>query len=237
MSTLYDFHSHILPNVDDGSASVEESIEMLKRAAEQGIKRVIATPHFYAHHDSPERFLARRERAEKALREAMAEYSDLPELLVGAEVYFFNGMSESDILDRLTIAQKGCILIEMPSSPWSERMYHELEAIWKRRRLIPIVAHIDRYIAPFRTHGILKRLEKLPVTVQANAEFFLNKSTRRMALRMLREDQIHLLGSDCHNLTDRTPNLGEAAECIRQNLGEETLDRIHWYERDVLGER
>ena len=59
MGAIIDFHSHILPGVDDGSQSVQESLAMLKMEAEQGIQHVIATPHFYPKHDSPEHFLER----------------------------------------------------------------------------------------------------------------------------------------------------------------------------------
>ena len=71
MPMVVDFHSHLLPLVDDGSKSIDESIALLRMEAEQGIRRVIATPHFYPQHDSPERFLKRREMAERELREAM----------------------------------------------------------------------------------------------------------------------------------------------------------------------
>ena len=71
MSKCVDFHSHILPSIDDGSRSVEESIGMLRAMAKQGITHVVATPHFYPQHDTPERFLKRRAEAEAALREAM----------------------------------------------------------------------------------------------------------------------------------------------------------------------
>ena len=60
MDRRVDFHSHILPGVDDGSRSVEESLEMLRAVARQGIGTVVATPPFYANHDTPERFLRRR---------------------------------------------------------------------------------------------------------------------------------------------------------------------------------
>ena len=230
-----DFHCHILPGIDDGSKSVEESIAMLKKEAEQGVTHVVATPHFYAHHDSPERFLARRERAEKKLREAMKDYPGLPTLSVGAEIYYFSGISDSDILKQLTIDKKGCILLEMPVSLWSESMYREIGDIPAKQGLTPIIAHVDRYIGPFRTHGIPERLEKLPVYVQANAGFFLRSTTRGMALRMLKENRIHLLGSDCHNMSTRVPNLGSAAEVIRKRLGQETLDRISSCEKEILG--
>ena len=100
---------------------------------------------------------------------------------------------------------------------------------------MPIIAHIDRYIGPFRTGPILKRLEQLPVMVQANAEFFLDRSTAGLAMRMLRADQIQLLGSDCHNMTDRKPNLSAAVDRIRQRLGQDALERICEYENELLG--
>lgn len=234
MSAIIDFHSHILPGIDDGSKSLKESLSMLELEAEQEIRYVVATPHFYAQHDDPERFLRKRKAAEEQLREALEMRGDLPAISVGAEVYFFSGMSHSDILPYLTIGEKRCILIEMPNAPWSESMYRELAEIRDRRDLIPIIAHVDRYISPFRTYGIPERLEQLPVLVQANASFFLNRKTRGMAMKMLREDRIHLLGSDCHNLSSRLPNLGPAVELIEQRFGSEMIEQIVSYQ-DVIG--
>lgn len=231
---VMDFHNHILPGVDDGSESVEESLAMLRLEVEQGITHVLATPHFYPRHDNPSRFLEKRDWAMARLREAMNPEEDWPRITLGAEVYFFRGMSESDQLNRLTIEGGKCILIEMPPAPWTEEMYQELEAIWKQRGIVPIVAHIDRYIRPLHTYGIPQRLAQLPVLVQANAEFFLNKRTAGMALRLLKADRIHLLGSDCHNMTTRRPNLGIALEQIRRKLGESALQRIESHEHDAL---
>lgn len=231
---VIDFHSHILPGIDDGSASVKESIAMLQMETAQGVKHVIATPHFYAHHDSPERFLRRRNEAEARLRADMSRYEGLPKVSVGAEVYFFHGISESDIISELAIAGGKYILIEMPHAPWTESMYRELEGIYTKHRVTPIIAHVDRYISPFRTHRIPERLEQLPVFVQANAEFFLRGSTRAMALRMLRENRIQLLGSDCHNLSDRAPNLGAAIELIRRRCGDGRIKQINSYEDEIL---
>lgn len=234
MSRIIDFHSHILPGIDDGSASVEESAAMLRQEAEQGVEHVIATPHFYAHHDTPSRFLDRRNEAEARLRQAVSGQAGLPRLEVGAEVYFFPGISDSERLSELTIGGKRCILLEMPPSPWTESMYREMEQIWLKRGITPVIAHVDRYIGPLRTHRIPERLAELPVLVQANASFFLKQSTSAMAMRMLRRDQIHLLGSDCHNLRYRPPNLGHAVEKIRRILGEDVLERIGEYQRSVL---
>ena len=208
---------------------------MLRMEAEQGITHVVATPHFYAHHDSPERFLARRARAEAALREEMAKHTGLPELSVGAEVYFFKGISDSEVLKELTVGHCSAVLLEMPESHWTDSMYREMERIRDRQELLPVIAHVDRYISPLRDHGIPDRLAQLPVAVQANASFFLRGFTSGQAMKLLRQNKIHLLGSDCHNLKHRPPNLGDAVERIRSRLGEKAIERICRHEAQVFG--
>lgn len=236
MRTVVDFHSHILPKVDDGSASVEESIDMLRMEESHGIRHVIATPHFYANYDSPQEFLERRKQAYLRLREKMNDQPGLPQVSLGAEVYYFRGISDSDVLPELTMAGRPYIMIEMPQPPWTESMYRDLEGIWEKHNIVPIIAHVDRYIRPLKTYKIPERLEKLPVLVQANASFFLESATSWMALRMLKKNQIHLLGSDCHNLRSRKPNLGGALQLIEKRLGTAAIQRIQEYEAQVLSD-
>ncbi len=234
MGGIIDFHSHILPGVDDGSHSVKESLAMLRLEAEQGIGHVVATPHFYPRYDTPERFLKRRAEAEAILQQEMQSYTDLPRLSIGAEVMYFPGISNSEAMSELTIDGKKCLLIEMPALPWTDAMYRELEGLHSKQGLIPIVAHVDRYVGRFRTYGLPERLAALPVLVQANAEFFLKKSTAAMALRMLKKNQIHLLGSDCHNLSSRSPNLEQAVTLIQRRLGTESVDTICTWQQYAL---
>lgn len=234
MSAVIDFHSHVLPGIDDGSSSLEESIGMLRCMAQQGITHVVATPHFYAQYDNPERFLRRRDEAEARLREEMEKYPGMPELSVGAEVYFFSGISDCDALLELTIDRKRCIMLEMKSSPWDTYAYREVEGISSKLGLTPIIAHVDRYIAPFKTYGIPQKLQELPVLVQANASFFLNRSTRNLAFRMLKKGQIHLLGSDCHDLERRPPQLGEAIELIHTHGCSHELQRMESLGSEIL---
>lgn len=233
---MIDFHSHILPGIDDGSTSVEMSIEMLLMEAQQGITHVVATPHFYAQRDQLDTFLQRRDEAYQALQREMELYSGLPEVLLGAEVSFFRGISESEFLKKLMIHQNRCLLIELPTPPWDEAIFRELEAIWVRREILPIIAHIDRYISRWKSGPVLKRLSQLPVIVQANSEFFLNKKTAGMAMKMLKNEQIHLLGSDCHNMSSRKPDLGQAVDRITKKLGTDSLNRISEYENKVLND-
>lgn len=95
---MTDMHSHVLPCVDDGSQSLAESIELLKKEAQQGVTHVVATPHFYARYDRPGAFFQRRNEALMMLREEIGKFTDLPSLSVGAEVRYFPGMSQSDVI-------------------------------------------------------------------------------------------------------------------------------------------
>lgn len=231
---ITDFHSHILPAVDDGSKNIEESLGMLRCMSEQGINRVIATPHFYADRDRPENFLRRRKRALDEVLAASSLDDGFPEILLGAEVAYFHGMSESRALQDLVIEGTQAILVEMPMGRWSPAMYAELERIQRVQGLVPIVAHVDRYLGRFRDYGIPDAIGELPVLVQANASFFLHRESARKALKLLERDQVHVLGSDAHNLTTRRPNLGQAVAAIEAGLGQQALDRIAGWQAQIL---
>lgn len=231
---IIDMHSHVLPGIDDGSKTLEESVEMLNREAAQGIQEVVATPHFYAWQDRPERFLERRREAEILLREEMAKYPGLPQLHIGAEVHFFRGISQSDAISGLTIDGKRCMLIELEEEPWQENVYQELERLYRDRNIIPVIAHIERYRFAFSSNRHIRRLEELPVLIQSNASFFLNRRTRHIAMRMLRQGKIHLLGSDAHDLVKRPPLLGDAVAEIQAKLGKEVLAWICSNQQTVL---
>ncbi len=236
MSTVIDFHTHILPQVDDGSRSIKESIAMLDLQIKQGVERVVATPHFYASHHSPLRFLTKRQEAESRLREAMNSIPNMPMLSVGAEIYFFEGISDCEYLSDMAISGTNYVLIEMPMGKWSERSLQELSEIRHKQKLTPIVAHIDRYIGPFRTNRITETLAEMPVIVQANTSFFIDKFTRRLALKLLREGKIQLLGSDCHNLSTRPPNMSDALRIIEDSLGEDAILKINALENELFSD-
>ena len=230
---IIDFHSHILPGIDDGSQSVEESLQILELMKNQGIEAVVATPHFYASEDYPKEFLERRQRAKESLLKA-ASGMDLPKIYCGAEVAYFRGMSQSEALKDLVIEGTNAIMVEMPMGKWTSSMYDELEQIYSRQGLVPIVAHVDRYLTPLRDFGIPAKLSELPVLVQANASFFLKKKMVKKAKKLLASDMIHLLGSDTHNLGERAPNLGPALEVIQEMLGTDAFERIESWQNQII---
>lgn len=224
---MTDIHSHILPGMDDGSRSTEESLAMLAASAAQGVRAIAATPHFYAMENSPEEFLARREAAEARLLSRWE--SGLPRIRVGAEVGYFEGMSRSKALEALRIQNTELLLLEMPFTQWSKRQLSEVRDVAGRPGVTVVLAHIERYWKLERP-GVWDALLEVGVRFQCNAECFLHWRTRGRALRLLRQGRIHLLGSDCHNMEWRPPRLGEAAA----RLEEADLARLAESERALL---
>ena len=214
---MIDFHSHILPGMDDGAENVNESLKMLRMSKAQGVDGLVATPHFYPEKEKPDSFLARRKKSLTAL--AGAYTRDLPDLYLGAEVAYFTGIGRCETLKSLCIVGTRVILIEMPFCEWSESVIHDLYGVSEKLGLLPVVAHIERYIG-FQSHDIIYRLTNHGIRIQANASYFCDRKTRRKALKMLGSGDIHIIGSDCHNLTSRHPNLGSCMEEIKTKTSE-----------------
>ena len=215
---MVDFHSHFLPGIDDGSDSVETSLAMLRESRRQGVELICATPHFYAEEANPSYFLERRNRAWDSLREEMEKTSEnWPEVLLGAEVLYFPGISVSEEIRNLRLEGSPFLLVEPPMIPWSNAIIDEIEQCGETLGCIPVIAHLDRYMRILDDYTLFDRMEDREILIQVNASFFLHRSTEEMASNMLLEDRIHFIGSDCHNMEDRRPNMGEAAQTIRQN--------------------
>ncbi len=219
-SGTVDFHTHILPQMDDGSPSAEESIRMLRASARDRVSCVLLTPHYLAERENPGRFLERRERCLDVLKQAWT--AKFPLLIPGAEIAYFDGISSISALPQMCIGQSRCLLLEMPYYTWPERMISELLALSGRGGYHVILAHVERY-QRFQKRDVFERLIDCGVRMQTNAGFFVDWRTRRKALRLLKEGRIHLLGSDCHNMSVRPPNLGEACRILREKGMEEAL--------------
>lgn len=213
---MIDFHSHILPKMDDGSRSTEESVSMLKALSEQGVTKVIATPHFYANDESVSSFVSRRQNSYGRLSEASA--SDMPEIVLGAEVRYYGGIGHLDALESLCIQGSRLLLLEMPENRWTEYTVREICDIRSERNIIPVLAHIERYIGYQKPETFYRLLEN-GVMMQINAGFVNGTFSRRKSLKLLKKNQVHFIGSDCHNMSDRAPDIEKAVNIIRKKLG------------------
>lgn len=228
-----DFHSHILPGMDDGSASPEESEQMLLQSREQGVEILVLSPHFYPDREPPEHFLKRREEAWNRLL-TVYDPKKHPKLYLGAEVAYFQGLGRCEQIKQLAIGTSRLLLVEMPFSKWNRSVEDDISLLQRQMNLTPVIAHIERYakgntklIESFLNSGIL---------IQSNAEFFFNKKINRKAIKMFCKGQIQLLGSDSHNLTTRAPNIASATGALAAALDPELPKQIFKFSKKLLGE-
>ncbi len=228
-----DFHSHILPMMDDGSDSVETSLAMLEASAAYGASVMVATPHFYADSETPDSFLARRAVAARRLLLGGYDPSRHPRVCLGAEIAYFTGIGRCADLERLTVLGTRVALIEMPFQRWTDAMLDDVFSVRSRLGLLPVLAHLERYPA-VRDRSLVRSLTDGGIVLQINASMFSGQLSRRRALRMVMSGDVQLLGSDCHNLDTRPPNLDVAAQYLAEHGEESLLPQIIEFNRFVL---
>ena len=229
---IIDFHSHVLPQIDDGSKSIEMSKLMLEEAVQQNVDIMVATPHFYAERSSIESFLEKRKAAGEFLREQLQ--GCVPRLILGSETAFFSGIGSADGIERLCIENTRFLLLEMPFREWGSYDFREIDELICRG-IIPIIAHVERYYRFQKSKHAVEELMEFPIYFQVNAESLLDWRMKGKVLKLFKDKKVQLLGSDCHNLENRAPNLKKGRDVLERKLGKGYLDAIDRLGEKILG--
>lgn len=211
-----DFHTHILPGIDDGARNLEMSLGMLGMMKRQGVDKAVATPHFYAHQQPMKEFVQKREAALTEIRNSGAD--GLPEIHIGAEVYLERDMRRAD-LRPLCLQGTPFILIEMPYMPYDSWMLEEVYDFCIKQSLQPIFAHIDRYFSLYGDSDVQEILDFDNAVIQVNNSALFSRKNLKMVTRWIQEGRTIVFGSDCHNVSDREPNDGRAQSVLKAKLG------------------
>lgn len=231
---MIDWHSHILPGMDDGSRNVAESISMINMQASQGVSTVIATPHFYANDETVDSFLDRRKKAFELLRVELPQGS--PEIRLGAEVRYYQGISRMAELTALRIEGSKLLLLEMPGAVWTEYVVRELIELSGKSSIRLVLAHMERYLH-LQKQAVWDRLYECGILMQMNAGFFTSPVSKRKALSFLKKGNVRFVGSDCHNMTSRPPQIGKAYACIQKKFGDDYICQMNEYGYTMLGDK
>ena len=231
---ITDFHSHILPGIDDGSDSVNTSLQMLSQMAEQGVDKVVSTSHYYSSKESIKSFVSRRDEALFRLESYIREHDlHMPEIICGAEVRLYPGLWKESDLCALSIGETKYILIEMPYDNWTPWMYNEIYSV-ASKGYTPIMAHVERYIDFASVKDITEKLLPLDVIVQCNADFIEDRQRRKFVKKLIKNGSLHVLGSDAHNITSRKPCMKQALEYIEKKYGESLIKEFEFYASEIL---
>lgn len=231
---MIDFHTHILPGIDDGSRNVEESLILLKKESEQDIKKILATPHFYAHKESVSHFLKCREEAYQKMAVSMSEMQlDIP-VLTGAEVYYFAGMGGAEQLRSLCVQNTPLLLLELPFVQWTGEIYEDVKKMIEKQKITVLLAHVERYYEFQKDKTVWERIFELPLYAQMNTGGMERRKKRRFVEQFVKSGVPFVLGSDCHNNKERLPNMQDGISFLQKNFGQEMINRIQETEERLL---
>ena len=223
---MIDIHTHILPGIDDGSSSVEETLEMLKVMAESGIKKVVATPHYYPDVMTVDEFLENRRKAFEKIKDKIPEGI---EVVLGAEVMIGFDMHKEDI-PKLVIEGTDYLLVEMPYEHWDPWVFDEIFKISAKHGVNIIIAHVDRYVDIVRKEDI-NNLFKLDLKYQVNIDNLGGFLKSSPAVKMLKSDAVHFIASDCHNMSARKPDFAKFVKKLKSKVGDARLKSV-WKMRE-----
>ena len=216
-----DFHAHILPHVDHGSFSSETTIAQLEFAVNAGVKRIIATPHFYPHEENPEHFIERRNAYYKRLLERIPDNS--PQIKLGAEVLICDNIEEMPMLDELCIAGTKVLLLELPFTDFSDSYIQSVRSLVKQGYTV-VLAHADRY-----DPKSIDRLLGVGAFIQLNANALSGLFIPKHVKSWLDSNKVYAIGSDIHG-TDKKAyvRFSKAIKRLkkRANLVKEHSDNI-----------
>ncbi len=231
---MIDIHTHILPEMDDGSSSIEESKKMFDMLMDQDVDTVVATPHFYLDENGIGEFLERRTISFEKLIKGIPT-DERTKVALGAEVQFVPELYGMDDIEKLCISGTRYLLVELPFFTWSAYTYKSLGMLYSARGITPIVAHVERYLE-FQEDDeadVLRKLKESNALIQINSSFLIERSTRRKALGLVKKGLVNFMGSDCHNTETRIPDYIRGFDVIYDKLGEDGLRPFEYWEDKI----
>lgn len=212
---IIDFHSHILPGIDDGSRDIEESIILLDKLAANGTDLVVATPHFYCDEQSVDDFLANRNNAYEQLKPHLKP--EHPKILLGAEVLYNQMLVSNEILYNLKIQGTDYVLLEMPYSDLDKKIIDNVANMVHFMDLKIIVAHIERYLH-FTSFKNLTKLMDLDLLGQINANSLTTKN-KRNCIKLMKRGNVQAIGTDIHRKDRDVAFVKDVFPIINKKLG------------------
>lgn len=225
---MIDFHCHILPDLDDGPRSWDESLEMARIAQSDGISEIVCTPHIKKGYATP----SLRQISERAaeLESRVRDSSIAVRFHVAAEVALERNLP--DLIERGEIATIGgpvrYILLELPWEhipSYTETVISDLLS----SGITPIIAHLERYHEVITDPGIAGTLLEAGALAQVNSGSItgmFGSDVQETSHILLTHSMAHVIGSDAHSSGRRSPQIKEARDAIEDMLGKEAAVRL-----------
>lgn len=220
MERYIDMHCHILPGVDDGAMDQATMVAMLQTAYDEGVRCIIATPHFHPRrgHATPE--VLRHKLAE--VRKSAHQIDERFRIYLGTEIYF--GQDVVEKLQKgeiLTMNKREQILVEFSPSESYQYIKQGLQQLQMSGYEV-ILAHAERYQCLLDEFENIEHIWNMGVNIQVNAGSITGQSgtpTRRFVKKLLSEQMVFAVASDAHDDGKRAPRLKKAAQYVSRKYG------------------
>lgn len=217
---MIDIHCHILPGIDDGAATMEDSLAMARAAVKEGITTIIATPHHKNNQfiNPKSSILTKVNDLNTVLKQENIPLTILP----GQEVRIYGEVLEDYYKEEiLTLNHTKYLFIEFPSSSvprYAERLLYELQT----EGIIPIIVHPERnkelQEKPDLLYQFVKNGALTQVTASSVAGYF-GKNVKKFSEQLIESNLTHFLASDAHNVTSRSFKMMEGLDVVEENFG------------------
>lgn len=227
MEGIYDIHTHILPMVDDGAASIREALAIIEEESEQGVGGIMLTPHFREKiFETDIEVICRR--YEELLDAASELYPEM-DLRLGCELHVLSDM-EGILEGRKysTLNNSDYILLEFSGADTADYIREKTREVI-RLGYRPILAHIERYPALTKNMILIEMLREFGAAMQINADSVLGENSsqeKKFCHKLLKREMADFVASDVHNMTTRRSNIGRAADLIEEKYGRDYAERL-----------
>ncbi len=223
---MIDIHSHIIPNIDDGSNRIEESYEMLKKANNAGFTEIITTSHYI------EGTYITNSNAKNAILEKLNQFakenSINMQLHNGSEIYItLNMVNLLEQKEASTLANSKYVLFELPMN---NNVIYLDECIFelKSKGYIPIIAHPERYRIVQQDFKIVTEWINKGAYMQCNYMSIIGNygnMAKKTVKNLLKNNLVHLLGSDAHNIEGYS-HIKKCVKKIQKYIGKDRFEQI-----------
>lgn len=220
---MIDFHSHILPNIDDGSRSLNETIHILKEAKKAGFTKIISTSHYIDGY-----YEADEEQRTKLINEIREKFQGI-ELYLGNEIYITNQMTELISEKKAsTINNSKYVLFELPMNT---KAMDVKEVVFRlmEKGYVPIIAHPERYKYVKEDIEYVRELADMGVLFQSNYGSSIGmygKKAQKTQKKLLQEGLIQFFGTDVHTVEHVYTKMPKILKKLRKIISEEELEQL-----------